>query len=119
MLLKKFYRDKRKATELTSVIANLNHMLNTKKGFGSWLPKYGIGDYNEFRAREKIVATLIQEIQENVSTYEPRVKINNIAEVPSDSPFRLRFQMKAVFLEDTKPIFIIVDSLRSSVTIEG
>jgi type VI secretion system protein len=119
MLLKKFYRDKRNATELHSVVANLNHILNTKKGFGSFLDKFGIGDYNEFRARDKIVATLLQEIQENVALYEPRVKIEKIAEIPSDSPFRLRFQLRAVFLDDTKPLYIILDSLKNAVTVEG
>ena len=119
MLLGKFQRDRKKTTELNSVIANLNFVLNTKKGFGFWREGYGIGDYNEYRARAKIVKTLLDEIRENIALYEPRVRLDDIAEVPSDSPFRLRFQMKGTFLNDARPVYIVVDALRSVVTIEG
>ncbi len=119
MLLAKFYRDKNKPSELRSVIDNLNYMLNTKKGFGFWREGYGIGDYNEYRARNKIVQTLIAEIKENIGTFEPRVRLDDIKEVPSDSPFRLRFQMRGTFLDDDRPVYIVVDALRSLVTIEG
>ena len=119
MLLQKFYRDRKKTSELGSVIANLNYMLNTKKGFGFWREGYGIGDYNEYKARTKIVQALIREIRENIGTFEPRVRLDDIKEVPSDSPFRLRFQMKGTFLDDSRPVFIVVDALRNVVTIEG
>jgi type VI secretion system protein len=119
VLLAKFYRDRKKFSELTSVISNLNYMLNTKKGFGFWREGYGVGDYNEYKARNKIVQTLIAEIKENIETYEPRVRLDDIQEVPSDSPFRLRFQMRGTFLDDDRPVFIVVDALRNLVTIEG
>lgn len=119
MLLAKFYRDRRKYTDLGAVIANLNYALNTKKGFGFWRQGYGIGDYNEYKSRSKIVETLIKEIKENIGTFEPRVRLDDIKEVPSDSAFRLRFQMKGTFLDDARPVFIVVDALRSIVTIEG
>ena len=57
MLLHKFYRDRKKPSEIGSVIANLNYVLNTKKGFGFWREGFGIGDYNEYKARAKIVQT--------------------------------------------------------------
>ncbi len=119
MLLAKFQRDRKKTSEINSVIANLNYVLNTKKGFGFWREGYGIGDYNEYKARNKIVKTLIEEIRENIAIYEPRVRLDDISEVASDSPFRLRFQMKGTFLDDSRPVFLIVDALRSVVTIEG
>jgi type VI secretion system protein len=119
VLLAKFARDRRKTSEINSVIANLNYCLNTKKGFGFWREGYGIGDYNEYKARNKIVKTLLEEIRENIALYEPRVRLDDISEVPSDSPFRLRFQMKGTFLDDARPVYIVVDALRSVVTIEG
>lgn len=118
MLLSKFYRDRKKTTQIHSVIANLNYVLNTKKGFGFWRQGFGIGDYNEYKARTKIVQTLLAEIRENIALFEPRVRLDDISEVPSDSPFRLRFQMKGTFLDDARPVYIVVDALRSVVTIE-
>ena len=119
MLLRKFYRDPRKWSELGSVIGNLNAVLNTKKGFGFWLENYGVGDYNEYKARKKIVTALIAEIKDNIATFEPRVRLDEIQEVPSDSPLRLRFQMKGVFLDDARPVYVVVDALRHVATIEG
>jgi len=119
LLLRKFYRDRKKWSEIGSVIDNLNAVLNTKKGFGFWLEGFGIGDYNEYRARKKIVASLIDEIKNNIATFEPRVRIEDIHEVVSDTPFRIRFQMKGVFLDDARPVFVVVDALRNVVTIEN
>lgn len=119
MLLRKFFHDKRKVDEIHSVIANLNHLLNTRKGFGFWVEKYGLGDYTEYRARNKIVQTLMREIKENVEEFEPRVRIETIEEVDADSPFRLRFQVNGTFLDDERPIYIVVDSLRNNVVVEG
>jgi predicted component of type VI protein secretion system len=119
VLLRKFFHDKRKADEIQSVIANLNHLLNTRKGFGFWVEKFGLGDYSEYRARSKIVQTLVRELKENIELFEPRVSIESIEEIEAGSPFRLRFQMNGRFLDDERPLFIVVDSLRNNVTIEG
>jgi type VI secretion system protein len=119
VLLAKFCGDRKKPTEISSVIANLNYILNTKKGFGFWREGYGLGDYNAYRARSKIVATLLDEIRQSIALFEPRVRLENIQEVPSESPFRLRFEMKGTFLDDARPVYIVVDALRSVVTIEG
>src|SRR5271170_4014217 len=101
MLLRKFHRNKGNATELASIVANLNQLLNTKKGFGFFVPGYGIGDYNEFRSRTKIIETLKAEIQENIAKFEPRVKLEKIDAVGSASPFRLKFQITGSFSEGT------------------
>ncbi|MEZ0227887.1 MAG: GPW/gp25 family protein [Planctomycetota bacterium] len=119
MLLAKFCGDRQKPTEISSVIANLNYILNTKKGFGFWRESYGLGDYNAFRGRKKIVETLLDEIRASIGQFEPRVRLEDIREVPSESPFRLRFEMKGTFLDDARPVYIVVDALRSIVTIEG
>jgi predicted component of type VI protein secretion system len=119
VLLRRFAREPKKMTELRAVIDNLNRLLNTKKGFGSWLTTFGIGDYNMYRARDKIVTTLLSEIQENVRLFEPRARIDKIAEVPTESPFRIKFQMSGFLLETQRPIFVVVDSLKSTVTVES
>ncbi len=103
---------------LASVIANLNNILNTKKGFGSYVREFGIGDYNAHRARPKIVESIIREFTENIRLFEPRVKLDKIREVESDTPFRIRFEVKCLFLDAAKPLYIIIDSLRNDVMVE-
>lgn len=118
MLLERFRRGKHRTSEIEAMVANLNQVLNTKKGFGYWLPGFGIGDYNEYRGRSRIVQTLIDEIKENIQRFEPRVHVDAISEVDAESPFRLRFEVSGVFVNESKPFNIVVDSLRHDVTIE-
>lgn len=117
MLLQKFY--KRKQTdELHAIIANLNRVLNTKKGFGSYVKEFGVGDWNAWKARKAIIETLMDEIKENIKLFEPRVQLDEIEEVKADTPFRIRFQVKCVFLTNTRPVYIILDSLENKVFVE-
>jgi predicted component of type VI protein secretion system len=117
-VLRKFSKKKRDAGDLVAIIDNLNHVLNTRKSFGSWLKPFGIGDWNEYKSRGKIVDTIIEEIKENIRLYEPRVVLEDIAEVPSDSAFRMRFQVKCIINDGEKPIYIVLDSLYNRVYVE-
>ena len=118
-MLRKFYTSKKKDRgEIHAIVANLNYILNTRKYFGSFLRTMGIGDYNVYRSRAMIVETIIDEIKENIALFETRVKLEDISEVESDSPFRLRFQVRCVFVEGSRPIYIVVDSRANRVTVE-
>ncbi len=119
MLLDRFRRGADEGDEIRSIVDNLNRILNTKKGFGHWHSDYGIGDYNQHRGRTAIVQTLVEEIKENIERFEPRVRLHEVNEVDSASPFRLKFQVSGVFVGHEKPFFIVVDSIRHEVTVEG
>src|SRR5687767_392251 len=114
-LIKKFITNKKNAGEIqekiTDIMRNLENVLNTKKGTGSLVKEFGIGDYNAYKARNKIVETIILEIKENITLYEPRVKLIHIQEAEAQNPFRLRFELKCAVLDYTRPIYIIFDSL--------
>ena len=118
-MLQRFQRRRRREdAELYAVIENLNHILNTFKGFGSFVKELGIGDYNVYKSKKKIIETIIAEIKQNVALYEPRVRLEQIEQVDSDSPFRLRFQVKCVFNEGARPIYIVLDSFQKRVFVE-
>ena len=121
MLLDRFRRGKgnSKDDEIRSIVDNLNRILNTKKGFGHWLESYGIGDYNVHRGRTAIVQTLVEEIKENIELFEPRVRLHEVTEVEASSPFRLKFEGSGVFVGHEHPFYIVVDSIRHEVTVEG
>ncbi|GIW70581.1 MAG: hypothetical protein KatS3mg102_0123 [Planctomycetota bacterium] len=118
-LFDRFYLRPRKDAELRAVIDHLNHMLNTKKTFGAWLQDYGIGDFNEWKSRRKIVDTIMAEIAHNIRRYEPRVDIEEIKEVETDNPFRIRLEVRCRFLAAEKPVYIVIDSLANKVFLEG
>lgn len=118
MFLRKFQRRQSEEGLLQSVIDNLNNVLNTKKGFGSFVREMGIGDWNEYKARDKIIETIIAEIKENVRLFEPRVEMREISEVDSGSPFRLRFEVKCAFAEGAKPIYIVLNTYDNRIAVE-
>ncbi|MBL4850466.1 MAG: GPW/gp25 family protein [Planctomycetes bacterium] len=119
MLLDRFRRGQDQGDEIRSIVDNLNRILNTKKGFGYWHESYGIGDYNNHRGRTAIVKTLAEEIKQNIELFEPRVRLHEVTEVEAASPFRLKFQVSGVFVGHEKPFYIVVDSIRHEVTVEG
>lgn len=119
MIMDRFRRRSGRVEDVQDIVENLNRVLNTKKGFGYWLPDFGIGDYNVYRGREHIVRTLVAEIRTNVERYEPRVRIDVVEEVESTSPFRIKFQVSGVFVGRDRPFFIVVDSIRHDVRVEG
>jgi type VI secretion system lysozyme-like protein len=117
-LFDRFFLDKRKDADLRSVVDNLNHMLNSRKTFGTYLRDYGIGDFNEYKARQKIIDTVIAEIKESIRRYEPRVVLDSIREVESDSPFKIRLEMRCVVHTADRPIYILIDSVNNKVSLE-
>jgi predicted component of type VI protein secretion system len=118
-LVEHFYQRKRPDAKVQGIVEHLNHMLNTRKGFGSWLKDYGIGDYTVHKARNKALEKLIEEIQETVRIYDPRVSIDSIEEVESGSSFRVKLEVRCSFLEFEKPVSIVIDSLQNKVSVEG
>lgn len=118
MFLRKFQRRQTDEGLLQAILDNLNNVLNTKKGFGSFVKELGIGDWNEYKSRDKIVETIIEEIKENVRRFEPRVILTEIEEVESGSPSRVRFEVKCKFAEGSKPIYIILNSSENRISVE-
>ena len=114
----KFYSRNPQGDKIQEIIRNLSCVLNTKKGFGSYLKEMGIGDYNAYRSRTKIVETILREIKENINLYEPRVKLIDIREVGTENSFRLRFELKCEMIDHSQPIFLVFDSLRNSIMVE-
>jgi type VI secretion system protein len=118
VLLRKFQKRKTERTELDDILDNLNRILNTKKGFGSYVEQFGVGDWSAWKARQAIIDSIIAEIKENVKLYEARVRIDEIEEVKADSPFRIRFHVRCVYMDGSRPVYIILDSRSNKVYVE-
>jgi predicted component of type VI protein secretion system len=116
--LQKFQMRKPDFDIALEIVNNLRNILNTKKGYGSFLENFGIGDYNLYRAREIIIQNIIKEIKENITLYEPRVKVVEIQEVASDLAFRIRFELKCIIEKTSNPIYIIFHSALNDVAVE-
>jgi type VI secretion system lysozyme-like protein len=118
-LFEKFLHKKKEESIINAIVRNLNQILNSKKSFSSYLPQFGIGDWNQHKARHKIIETILEEIKENIELYEPRVKLLEIHEVDSEVAHRLRFEMKCIILNKDKPIYVIFDSILNDIIVEN
>lgn len=103
---------------LTSIVENLNNILNTKKDYGSFLTGLGIRDLNEFRSKEDIASVVIDEVKNNIEQYEPRVELLDISPQKSESSFVLSFKIKCIVRKNAESLNMVFDTLFSKFIVE-
>ncbi|HQN20048.1 MAG TPA: type VI secretion system baseplate subunit TssE [Syntrophobacteraceae bacterium] len=121
-LLKKFSRRpelRAQEVDLTGIISNLNNILNTRKGYGSFLSDFGIRDMNEFISRDHIALAVMKEVEDNIRKFEPRVELIQITRVDDDNPLRLSFQIECRLRNTSQSIHMVFDSVYSSVNLRS
>ena len=104
--------------ELISIINNLNNILNTKRGYGSFLADFGIRDLNEYTSKDDIAIAVIDEVKENIEKYEPRVEIINISRSEDRNPFHIAFNIECEVRKNAQSLHMVFDSVFNSVQIE-
>jgi predicted component of type VI protein secretion system len=56
-----------------AVAENLRLVLNSKQGSGYYLSGFGLGSYNQNASAAEALPTLVREITDNVTRFEPRL----------------------------------------------
>ncbi|MBW2173057.1 MAG: type VI secretion system baseplate subunit TssE [Deltaproteobacteria bacterium] len=110
----KFDRESREKSVdqyLANIVENLNNVLNTKKGFGSFLDDLGIRDLNEYRSRDDIAAVVIEEVKKNIEQFEPRVELVDISPQRTDNPFVLSFKIECIVRTNAASLNMVFDTL--------
>jgi type VI secretion system protein len=100
--------------DLLDVLDNLNNVLNTKKGYGSFIEEFGIADMNEYRSREYMAQAIMKEVKRNIELYEPRVQLNEIILVKDDNPTRLSFRINCTIRRNAQSLRMVFDSTFNS-----
>lgn len=101
----------RRDHDLQSIIENLNNVLNTKKGYGSFLKDYGIRDMNEYSSRDHLAVAIMDEVTYNIEQYEPRLQLVSIAIQDNDDPFRIAFKIECRVRDTAQYLFMEFDSV--------
>lgn len=96
---------------LQSIIENLNNVLNTKKGYGSFLKNYGIRDMNEYSSRDHLSVAIMDEVTYNIEQYEPRLQLVSIAIEDNDDPFQIAFKIECRVRDTAQYLFMEFDSV--------
>ena len=89
--------------EILAVVRNLTAVLNSRKGTGSVVADFGLGDYEGMRAPDgtlslhlatkDILSVLVPEIRAQVARYEPRIADPAVTVVGRDRDLRAVFAL--------------------------
>ncbi len=102
---------------LLSIVENLNHMLNTKKGYGSFLKGYGIRDMNQHSSYDQLSAAIMEEVKYNIEHYESRLLLEEITLLDDSNPFRISFKIRCRIKETEKSLVMEFDSVYKDFTV--
>ena len=105
--------------DIQSIIENLNNVLNTKKGYGSFLEGYGIRDMNEYSSHDHLAAAIMDEVTYNIEHYEPRLRLVSISVEDTDNPFRIAFKIECSVKETAQALFMEFDSVYNDFNIKA
>ncbi|MCK5797003.1 MAG: type VI secretion system baseplate subunit TssE [Deltaproteobacteria bacterium] len=117
-LFSKFERTNIGNSELTSILRNLNNILNTKRNFGSPLPDYGIRDLSEYKSRDEIALAVIHEVRGNIARYEHRVALDEIVFNDEGDTLRLSFTIRCHLLHSSRSLRMLFDTVFNTVSID-
>jgi type VI secretion system protein len=79
--------------EIPDILANLQNMLSSRRGYGYFLPNYGVTDYSYLGTKKDIAQAVIGELTELITRYEPRISLLQILAIDDERLFRLGFQI--------------------------
>jgi type VI secretion system lysozyme-like protein len=101
----------RKDRDIQDIIENLNYMLNTKKGYGSFLSDFGIRDMNEYSSRDHLAVAIMEEVKYNIEQYEPRLQLVKISTENNEDPFRISFKIECRLRDTQKALLMDFNSV--------
>ena len=89
---------------VSSVLDNLNHILNTKRLYGSALPNFGIDDLSHCTSRDALIQKLMDQVSEAITTFESRIELVEI--IPRTDNASMRVSLSLVCrIKDSKREF--------------
>ena len=90
--------------DIKSIVANINNILNCTRDYGSFLDNFGVSDYRYLSTQEDIAKAIIEEVDQNIALFEPRVVVNEITFIEEDKDLRLSFIINAVLRINGQPL---------------
>jgi type VI secretion system lysozyme-like protein len=115
-------RDRRSehGVAIESVLRNLEHVLNSKRGWGSFLPDYGVSALTEHASRTIIAESVMAELRECITKYEPRLRFDSIEldDREANNPFWISFTLRCSLVTATQTVKVSINTVFGGVQIE-
>jgi type VI secretion system protein len=103
---------------LEHVLRNLEAVLNTKAGYGSFRHDFGLGDYTEKYGTRELVETLTRELREAIAQHEPRLKDVELTLRGRDAGLWLHFGLTGVLGGERRRLRLRFDTQSGHVRVE-
>lgn len=100
-----------------SVARNLGVVLNTRKGCGSVIADFGLGDYEGYPNTVEAVSALVDEIAALVRRHEPRLARPEVALLGRHGPSRVCFALAGTVSGHAYTFHIVIHSEHRNVTV--
>lgn len=104
--LERFRTPPRRLDEIDSVIQNLANILNSKEGFASFLPAFGLGSYTGRPGVAGLVKDIAAELLHEAREFEPRLTDPAVKILDREGDLRLRFELSGRVGD--KPISLLI-----------
>jgi type VI secretion system lysozyme-like protein len=96
---------------LERVLRNLTNVLNSRRGYSSFLPDFGMRTLTEFGSRAAIATALMQDVRECIERYEPRLRLDDLQLDKEHNPLRVSLTLKCTLLDSPQELQISFDTL--------
>lgn len=88
------------------LLMDVSNILNTKKGYGSVDPDFGMEDISHYTDHEQIAEFIKKEILRNIGSYYQGIQILNIKEAPSSRLSRINLDLDCVLAGQSLTIHV-------------
>ncbi|MFO0580128.1 MAG: GPW/gp25 family protein [Polyangia bacterium] len=88
---------------LTSVVRNLAHLLNSRRGYGSLLCSFGLVDYLSEPDARGVALAVLREIRDDIEGYEPRLRLLDLRTLGRDEHLRMHILITGQLLGSERP----------------
>jgi type VI secretion system protein len=103
---------------LENVMRNIQAVLNTKEGFGSFRHDFGLGAYTaKFGARD-LLKTLTEEMHGEIIQHEPRISGVKLELLGKDNGLMLHFQLTGIVNDEPCKLRLLFHTVSGNVQVE-
>lgn len=81
---------------LENVMRNIQAVLNTKEGFGSFRHDFGLGDYTAKYGTRDLLKALTEEIEQEIAHHEPRISGVKLELLGKDNGLMVHFLLTGI-----------------------
>ena len=103
---------------LGPVLRNLEAVLNTREGYGFFQRGFGLGDSTGDRGGKELVPFLTEELQRQVTRYEPRLRDVEVTLKGQDGALWLHFELTGQLGGEALRLRLLFDTVSSRVRLE-